>query len=271
MLTVVFSALLGVIVWLALFLTGVFGYGWSLFFGVLAFGIAQGVAGWMLQRRVKAAMLDVQGILVGGQKQLQAKVARWQMRPPGSIQAAQTEMARDQRKFVDEALAASEALHRFDLWVPLMKRQIATAQLQLHWMVKDFKEVDALMPKALVLDPTMLAIKIARLQMTDAPIADIAKLYAKGVRRLRYNENVLLAALYSWILVQRKDVDGAFKVLTEALKKSDNAVLKTNHEHLANNRVAHFSNAGLGDQWYALLLEEPRIRQQRQVRPGWAR
>ena len=32
---------------------------------------------------------------------------------------------------------------------------------------------------------------------------------------------------------------------------------------LANNRVAHFSNAGLGEQWYALMLEEPKVRQQR--------
>ena len=60
------------------------------------------------------------------------------------------------------------------------------------------------------------------------------------------------------------DTDGAFKVLTEALKKSDDATLKFNHEQLMNNRVAHFSNAGIGDPWYSLLLEEPRVRTQRQ-------
>jgi hypothetical protein len=31
-----------------------------------------------------------------------------------------------------------------------------------------------------------------------------------------------------------------------------------------NNRPAHFSNSGLGEQWYSLLLEEPKVRMQRQ-------
>ena len=31
-----------------------------------------------------------------------------------------------------------------------------------------------------------------------------------------------------------------------------------------NNRVGHFSNSGLGDQWYSLLLEEPKVHVQRQ-------
>ena len=81
---------------------------------------------------------------------------------------------------------------------------------------------------------------------------------------MRYNGNVLLAAAMSWMQVKRGDTDGAFKTLTEALKKSDNATLKQNHEILMNNRVAHFSNAGIGDQWYSLLLEEPKVRMQRQ-------
>jgi hypothetical protein len=52
--------------------------------------------------------------------------------------------------------------------------------------------------------------------------------------------------------------------LTEALKKSDDATLKRNHETLMNNRVAHFSNSGIGDQWYSLMLEEPKVKVQRQ-------
>ena len=123
--------------------------------------------------------------------------------------------------------------------------------------------VDALMPKAMFLDPNTVAIKLAREQMLDEPIEKIEKTYTKGVRRLRYNQNVLLAATWSWILVKRGKVDEAFKALTEALKNSDNEVLKRNHECLMNNRVAHFNNSGLGDQWYSLLLEEPKVKMQR--------
>ena len=99
--------------------------------------------------------------------------------------------------------------------------------------------------------------------MLEKPTDEIAKVYRKAVGRVRYNGNVLLAATMSWIQVQRGDANGAFKTLTDALKKSDNETLKRNHETLMNNRVAHFTNSGLGDQWYSLLLEEPKVHQQR--------
>ncbi len=96
-----------------------------------------------------------------------------------------------------------------------------------------------------------------------SPLRVIERVYRKGVGRVGYNGNVLLAATMSWMQVQKGETDAAFKTLTEALKKSDNETLKHNHEALMNNRVAHFSNSGIGDQWYSLLLEEPRVRTQR--------
>ena len=266
MLTVILTALFGVGVGIGLSPLGLgvcAGYGWSTFWGVVSFGVMNAIVGHMINKRVKAAMGAVQNILMSGQKQLQAKIARWQMRPPGSLQAAQDEIARDQRAFVKEAVEQTEPLHRFDLWVPLMKRQIATAQFQLYWMLKDFKKVDELMEKAFFMDPTMSAMRLARMYMLDKPSAEIGKVYEKAVRRVRYNQNVLLAAAYSWMLVKRNEIDDAFKVLTHALEKSDNETLKANRELLANNRVAHFTNTALGDQWYALLLEEPKVHQQR--------
>lgn len=240
------------------------GLGWSIFIGVVGFGVFQGCAGFMLQRRVKRDMEKVQAILMAGQRELQARMQRWQIRPPGSVQAAQKEVADFTKIFVKNALNETVNLRKYKLWVPMMDRQIATAQVQLNWMIKDFKAVDALMPKVLLIDPTMAAIKMARMFMQDRPMTDIEKIYKKAVGRVRYNGNVLLAATWSWMLVQKNDVDGAFKALTEALKKSDNETLKRNHECLMNNRVAHFSNSGIGDQWYSLLLEEPKIRMQRQ-------
>ncbi len=240
------------------------GIGWSIAAGFACFVAFQLVVGQILRKRMAKDMESVQLILVEGQKKIQTKMQRWQMRPPGSVQAAQKEIAADMKVFVGEALAQTEVLRKYRLWVPLIDRQMATAQMQLNWMIKDFKRVDELMPKVILADPTLAAMKLARLQMTNAPIEEMTKVYQKAVRRLRYNQNVLLAACYSWILVKRGDVDGAFQALTEALKNSDNATLKQNHEHLMNNRPAHFSNSGLGDQWYALHLEEPKVRTQRQ-------
>ena len=240
------------------------GIGWSIAIGVLVFVALQASVGVFVQRRVKADMERVQSVLMAGQKRLQQKMQRWQMRPPGSVQMMQREMMEDTKVFVREAIAETSSLEKYRLWVPMMDRQIATARIQLSWMIKDFKTVDALMPKALLVDPMMCCIKMARLQMLDAPVDGIRKVYRKGVRRVRYNGNVLLAATMSWIELARGDVDAAFKTLTEALKKSDNETLRRNHELLMNNRPAHFSNSGIGDQWYSLLLEEPRMHAQRQ-------
>ena len=240
------------------------GTGWSIFFGVLGFAVFQIVFGIFIRRRVQADMEAVQRIVLAGQKGLQTKMARWQFRPPSSQQAAQRELLEDSKVFVGEAIEKTKGLRKYRLWVPMIERQIATAQFQLYWSVKEFRKVDELLPKVFVIDPTLAAMKMARLYMTDRPTDEIGKVYAKAVRRLRYNQNVLLAACWSWILVKRNDPDAAFKALTEALKSSDDATLKRNHECLMNNRVAHFNNSGLGDKWYALQLEEPRTHAPRQ-------
>jgi len=263
MFTVIIACVVGFGAFAASYYPADLGMGWSVTLGIIGFLVVQIGFGLFFKKRVMREMEHVQGILADGQKRLQAKTQRWQIRPPGSIQAAQNEIFRDTCVFVKEALAATEGLRKFRFWVPMIERQMATAQLQLNWMIKEFKEVDRLMPKALILDPNMAAIKMARLYMLDAKTDEIGKVYKKAVGRVRYNGNVLLAAAWSWILVKRGNTDGAFKALTEALKKSDNATLKQNHENLMNNRVAHFSNSGIGDQWYSLFLEEPKVRMQR--------
>jgi len=246
------------------YFAGDLGMGWGIFCGLVGFGVVQGVMGFLIRKRVMRDMQRVQAILANGQKKLQEKMQRWQFRPPGSIQEAQREMFHDTKVFVREALAQTETLKKYRLWVPMIDRQMATAQLQLNWMVKEFKTVDALMPKVMLMEPTMVAIKMARMYMLEVKTEEIEKVYQKAVRRLRYNQNVLLAATMSWIQVKRGAVDAAFKTLTEALKKSDNETLKRNHEMLMNNRVPQFTNSGIGDTWYSLYLEEPKVRTQRQ-------
>lgn len=264
MLSLIIALSCGVVTGTSLYFTDSLGYGWSTFLAIVVFGAVQMAIGIFMQKKVKAGMKAVEQVLLDGQKAVQAKTQRWQMRPPGSIQEAQNEIARDQRKFVSEALSLTDALHRFDLWIPLMKRQIATAQFQLYWMIKEYKKCDQLMDKALFVEPTMYAMKMARMYTLGKPTEDIGKVYAKGSRRLRYNQNVLIAATWSWILVHRNDIDGALRALNAALKNSDNETLKANREALANNRVAHFTNTGIGDTWWAIGLEEPKMKMQRQ-------
>jgi tetratricopeptide (TPR) repeat protein len=202
--------------------------------------------------------------MVEGQKRMQQKVKMWQTRPPGSMKDAQLEMERDQKRIVEQALEASKSLERFNRWVPLMEKQIATLRIQLYWSVKNFKKVDELMPLAVFMEPMMISVKLARLYMLESDIAEIEKFFKKQVLKLRYGQGVVLYSLMAWIYVQRNDLDKANKVLIEACEKMENEVVKRNREHLANNRPALFSNTGLGEEWYALHLEQPKMKQQRQ-------
>ena len=67
-------------------------------------------------------------------------------------------------------------------------------------------------------------------------------------------------------LVQRGEIDKAVSLLSGAKDLADNETIKQNWEHLANGRVKKFSNAGFGEEWYALLLEEPKAGKQKMQR-----
>ena len=263
MFTVLISLCAGVGTGLGLGFSHVSSVGWAIFWGFFAFLLVQFSIGYYLQKKMRSTMTEVQEIMKDGQRRLQAKVNGWQHRPPGSIKAAQDEIQHEQQRFVNQALLASEGLDKYRRWAPTMGRQIATLRLQLYWMIKDFKNVDKQMPHALFFDPLMVCIKIARMYMKKELDA-IPPVFEKAAKRVAYGKGDLLFALYSWILVKENRIDDAHKVLARALEKSDNQILKTNKENLANNRIAHFNNSGFGDQWYALQLEEPKVKMQRQ-------
>jgi len=264
MFTLILNGVFGVLVAVVFWATGASKWGWSILWGGLAFIAGQVLCSYLLQRRMKLSMAIVQGVMTEGQKRLQQKVNGWQIRPPGSLKQAQLEIERDQKRIVEQALAMSAKLERFNRWVLLMNRQIATLRVQLFWSVKDFKKVDELLPSALFLDPMMVSIKIARMYMLNAETADIEKFFRKQVIKLRYGQGAVLYSLLAWIYLQRKDADAANKLLLEASKKMEHDVIKANRDHLANNRLNQFSNLALGDEWYALHLEMPKVKTQRQ-------
>jgi hypothetical protein len=82
--------------------------------------------------------------------------------------------------------------------------------------------------------------------------------------RLKYNQGALLYSLMAWILLQAQQDDEAHKVLIAAAKNTENETIKRNLERVANNKAREFSNAGLGDEWYALFLEQPKVAMRRQ-------
>lgn len=278
MYSLIISCSVGVATLLVFGLTEFANWVWASVWGVVAFLASNGIIGYFIGKKIKALMMEMQGIMMQGQRAMQEKTQAWRFRPPGSIRQAQIELQKMQHGFIVKALDFSSSLDRFKGWSPLLGRQLATMRMQLYFQDKNFKEVDALLPKCLIIDPMTSAIVIARLYMRDGYTHEkdkkgndmpnaIDKHFSKGIARLRYGQGALLYGLYAWIKMQKNDVDGAFDILLRATKKMENDCIKYNIDLLKNNKPKQFSLAGLGDEWYALGLEEPRVKMQRQQRP----
>jgi hypothetical protein len=267
--TVILSALAGTAVALGLSLSGASRWWWGVVWGLLAFVACQAGAGWLLRSRIKVLMAAVQETLAAGQKRLQQKIAGWQLRPPGSVRQAQLEIERERRAFLEQAIARTADFAPYYRWSPLLRRQVDTLRMQLHYQLRDFETVDRLLPRCLCIEPMTAAMRLARMYMRGEE--GLEKFFERQARRLRYGQGAILYSLFAWIAVQRGDVETAHRTLARAGKKMENETVNRNLEHLANNRVGQFSNAGLGDEWYVLGLEEPRVRTQRRRPPRGGR
>lgn len=263
MYTILLSILLGVVAAVSLRLTDVASTVWSIVIGLLAALVAFALASRLLGRRLAKRMAVLQSGMEATQKRLQAKIKLFEQRPVGSPQQMMREIEAEQGKALRAALAETASLEPFVGWIPLMERQIATMRMQFHYQLKEFDKVDALLPKCVFLDPISASMKLAQLHRAKTPVADIRKAFDKLIARFKYNQSVLPYSLMAWIYVQAGDADAAHKLLLQACRDNEHETLKRNRDRLANNRAREFSNAGLADQWYALWLEQPKIKQRR--------
>lgn len=246
---------------------------WAAVWAFPAFLLCMTGIGWVVRGRVAKVMGAIQERLAAGQKSMQAQVNAWQARPKGDPRTFMESIQKKQSALAHEALEMTGGLDKFRHWVPLMQRQINTTRMQFWYQLKRFDKVDELLPRCLVLDPFSASMKLARQFSTGADLAELEKTYRKARARLRYNQSAMLSAVMSWIYVKRDRVDAAYELLDRACRDNNvdeepNAALARNRDALANNRVKQFSNAAFGDAWYALFLEEPRVRFERRPPPG---
>lgn len=262
MYTLIISAVLGVLLAVPLGATGVSNWGWAIAFGVLLFLACNTAIGLLMKKKIQGMMESVQGTLMSGQKQMQAKTNAWKFRPPGSPKAAQIEIQKMQHTFIEKALGQTGIFEPYYKWVPLLKKQVNTLKMQLHYQDRNFREVDKLMPGCLFMDPVTMSMCLARMYENKDPKLD--KFFEKNAAKLRYGQGAVFYGLYAWIAVKRNDLDLALKTLLRAAKKMENDTIKRNIEILQNSKAKQFNLAGLGDEWYVLGLEEPKIKFQRQ-------
>ena len=172
-------------------------------------------------------------------------------------------MKKDQQVFIREALEATKRLEPLYGWNVLLRKQVNTMRMQFYYQLKEFDKADKLIPKSMYVEPMSIAMKMAR-QYKNNNIPACKKTFKKKARKFKTENATLLYALYSWILVKNGDIEEAIKVLLKGKSVTDNDTIARNWENLVNGKTNKFSNAGIGDQWYSLYLEEPKMQKPKQ-------
>lgn len=230
---------------------------WGFTWMILAFFACQISISLLMRRAVGKVQAKIQEVMLDVQKRLEAKQQHFSRHPLGSPKVMMQQLEREQAAGVERALQACDLFKPLYLWNPFLSKQVNSMKMAFNFQLKRFDEVDALLPKCIFFDPQTIAMKMVRMYKKNDPGLD--KFFRKKGARLKKDACVLPVCLYAWILLKQGKNEDALKVLVDAKKKTSDETLIHNWEALVNGRPRQFSNAGLGDMWYALGLEEPKM------------
>ena len=235
---------------------------WSVFIGLAAFLAVTAVISQIIRGKVKKLNDGLQQIMEETRHKIMMMQNQFMRRPLGSQKMMLQALEKEQNAGIRRALEACDAFVPYYRWSFLLDRQMNTMKMAFCYQLKEFDQVDMLMPKCLFIDPQSVCLKMARMYMKKEDGID--KLFKKKCRSLKEPACILPYSLYAWILVKQERYEDALKLLVECKKKTDNETIVRNWEMLANNKYKSFSNSGLGEMWYAMGLEEMKMPKQQQ-------
>jgi len=253
-LTVILALSAALLAWFGLFY-GIAGrhWGWATLAGLAAFLAIVVPISYYIRKKMESIFTAVQTTILARQEQLRRKVLALQNKMQGSAKL-QAQIEKEQEEGIRDALQLLEALQPLYKWNFLARRQTNTVKGQLLFQIKDFAAAEKCLSSAFVFDPLTMAMRMSLLYK-NGKIKELEKEFQIGVGRFKDEKGVILYALYSWVLVAEGRINDAVAVLAEGKKKCEDPILAQNWDHLANGRNRRFSNAGFGDNWYALHLE----------------
>ena len=261
MLTIICSLLVGAGVYCAFIPGGIQAEhpNWTAAAAVSTFLATQIVISLILRRITNRIQLRLQAIMQETQKQIQMKQNQFMRRPLGQ-DAMIRELEKEQFAGIDRLLEATKSFEPLFLWNLLLRKQVNTMRMMFLYQERKFDQVDALLPKCLLLDAQSVSMKLARMYVNGDDDKTLDKFYKSKSRRFKDADLVLVVSTYAWILVKRDRIDDAVKALSDAkIRAKDNPVIIKNWEMLVNGKPKHFSNSQIGDTWYALQLEKPKM------------
>lgn len=268
MLSLLISALVALVIASALNASQ-FGTGMTVFLSLAGFVGTFFLVGFLVRKKMAGVQSALQESMQAAQRRMQRKVQQFQNKPGGNMKQMQRQLEMDQKAMCQQGLELTKGLEPFQKWSVFTGRQIATMRLQFHYQLKEFDKVDEILATRgflrgpMMMDPMAVAMKMARCYKND-DVAGAKKVFKRKIIWFRGDRGTLLYGLMSWIYVQVGEPDEARQVLLKAKAATGNDLFSQNWDHLTNDRANRFSNAGLGDSWYSLYLENPPpVKQQR--------
>jgi tetratricopeptide (TPR) repeat protein len=231
--------------------------GWAITLGTVGLLGTMVPINYWLKKRLEAVFKEAQDTIEKSQNAVKRQMNQMQNRMTGGDKGLQKQLEKKQTDGIRQALEVVEKARPLFKWNPLARRQTNTLKAQLYYQIKEFEKADECFRKCLILDPITYAMRMARAHAVGDK-ARVEKMYRKGIKRYKDAKGVLIYALYSWILVREKKLDEAVQVLEKGKDATESEILRDNWTHLVNDRARRFSNAGLGESWYALQLETPK-------------
>ncbi|MBR2365309.1 MAG: hypothetical protein IKA79_08905 [Lentisphaeria bacterium] len=269
MLTFLCGVVLAAILYTVIVFSAGLSWVWGIVFAVLGLICVNITVALILKGITGKINNKIQQIMLDTRHKMEVMQNQFMRRPGGNQKQMMSSFERLQNQGLRQALEACDDFNKLNKWSPLLSKQTNAMRAMFSFQLKEYDKTDEYLKKALLMDPQTISIKLVRMYKTNAPFEEMAKFYKKKCASIKGENCILPVALYSWILMKMDKKDEAFKVLSDAKKKTDNEVIVSNWEALANDKAKSFSNAGLGELWYAMGLEEmkmPKVRQQYQYR-----
>ncbi|MDD3154502.1 MAG: hypothetical protein PHS41_06515 [Victivallaceae bacterium] len=263
MFTILIALAAGALVWIPA--DRAWGHLWAAATALVVVLAVQSLIGFYVRRKITAMNNKIQSLMADTQNKLSKKLVAFQR--SNNINGARQMLEKEQNQALDKAMILVDTVAKYKLWNPLLGKQLATIKANLAFQKRDFAATDLWLRHALIFDARTVAIRAVRMYKKEDPKLDA--FLAKKCKRFKGDEAALINLLYAWILVKRNENDKAMRLLAEAKSRLNNEVVTENWERLANGKAKQFNLAALGDQWYSLYLEEPKIKQQRMTPRGF--
>ncbi len=265
MLTMIIALSLGVMTYYSTLES--WGTAWAVTSGIAVVLLTQLAIGLFIRNRINNITGDIQDVMMKTQGKINRQINIMQYRQTGNAKSAQQMLLKEQNNALRKCLEITNRANKYFIWNVMLKRQINSMRMMLYFQLKEFKKVDELLPKSLIFDARSVAVKGVRMYKNDDP--KLIPYLQKKAAKFKGDDAVLIYALLSWIMVKKDMIQEAVVLLAKAKNQVDNHVINDNYERLANGKVKHFSNAALGDIWFSLYLEEPKVKQQKMQQRGF--